>query len=67
MKMQLTYIPFCSAILMYLARQHNLGGNTDLEAAEINAIGFLYQDYVKDGTEYMMIAAGRREGDKASF
>lgn len=51
---------------MYLARQHNLGGSTDLEAAEINAIGLLYMDFVKEYIPYIQIAAGRREGDKAS-
>ena len=52
---------------MHLARQHDLGGKTDFDAAEINAIGFLYQDYLKEYVLHMQITAGIREGDKASF
>ena len=61
------YKPIYSAILMHLARQHDLGGKTDFDTAEINAIGLLYQDFVRECVLYLQISTGRREGDKASF
>ena len=57
----------CSAILSFLAKKYGLGGGTDREAAEINALAFFYTDFVREQLPYMMILAGRREGDKASF
>jgi hypothetical protein len=44
-----------------------LAGKTDVEAALLDAIADLHKDFTTEVSSFFMVAAGRKEGDKANF
>ncbi|KAI6210331.1 hypothetical protein M3Y96_00316800 [Aphelenchoides besseyi] len=63
-------LPESFAILRYLAKQNGLAGKTDFDAAEIDAIAYLWkgkedkQNFMTAYFPYVMVLTGRKEGDK---
>ncbi|KAI6212518.1 hypothetical protein M3Y94_00035300 [Aphelenchoides besseyi] len=57
-------LPESFAIFRFLAKQTQLAGGNDFESAEIDAIGYLWKDFVGDLRTYFRVVTGQIEGDK---
>ncbi|KAI1692289.1 putative glutathione S-transferase 6 [Ditylenchus destructor] len=52
------------AIARFLARRYGLAAKSDIESALLDSIADLHKDYHKGIVHFLMVAAGRAEGDK---
>ncbi|CAJ0955785.1 unnamed protein product, partial [Mesorhabditis belari] len=58
------FLPQSNAIYRFLGRQFGYAGETEIEAAQVDMIGDLFQDYFNEYREYFTVAVGFTQGDK---